>query len=289
MRTGSPTGGAAIAACRDHSQRAAAGGRIRRVGAQRAGGRGQARVTARVVALIAGGSGLISATATSDPAHVPSAPLHAAPDAVAALIHPSPKLLLLDFDGVLATYSRAARIAHLATHCGCDPARVRDVLFASGLETAYDSGDIATAAYLHRLGEGLGARVDEVDWIAARVAGSRGDPGVIERVLALADRIDIGVLTNNGALMAQAIPQIVPALFPLLHGRVLCSGALGGRKPQAEVYRRALDHFGVAARRALFIDDLFVNVRGARAIGMPAETASGARALRRALARHGLT
>ncbi|QNH11467.1 hypothetical protein HEP75_00886 [Xanthomonas sp. SI] len=288
MRTGSPTGGAAIAACRDHSQRAAAGGRIRRVGAQRAGGRERAGITGRVVALIAAASGLISATDTPDPTHAPSAPLHAAPDAVAALIHPVPKLLLLDFDGVLATYSRTARIAHLAAHCGCDPARVREVLFASGLETAYDGGDIATVAYLHRLGEGLGAHVDEADWIAARVAGSRGDPGVIERVLALADRIDIGVLTNNGALMAQAIPQIVPTLFPLLRGRVLCSGALGGRKPQAEVYRRALDHFGVAARQALFIDDLFVNVRGARAIGMPAETASGARALRRALARHGL-
>lgn len=205
-----------------------------------------------------------------------------------ALIQPRPKLLLLDFDGVLAAYSRTARIAHLAAHCSCEPARVCEVLFASGLETAYDGGDIATAAYLHRLGAGLGAQVDEADWIAARVAGSRGDPGVIERVLALADGIDIGVLTNNGALMAQAIPQIVPTLFPLLRGRVLCSGALGGRKPQAEVYRRALVHFGVAPRHALFIDDLFVNVRGARAIGLPAETASGTRALRRALARHGL-
>ncbi len=243
----------------------------------------------RGVAAATAGTGLLSAADAPDPTHVPAAPLRAAPDAVAALIHPRPKLLLLDFDGVLAAYARAARIAHLAAHCGCDCERVRQVLFASGLETAYDSGDIATADYLQRLGEGLGAHVSAANWIAARVAGSRGDPGAIERVLALADRIDIGVLTNNGALMAQAIPQIVPALFPLLHGRVLCSGALGGRKPQAEVYRRALDHFGIAPRHALFIDDLFVNVRSARAIGLPAETASGARALRRALVRHGLT
>lgn len=204
------------------------------------------------------------------------------------MIGKPPTLLLLDFDGVLAAYARADRIAHLAAHCGCAPERVRQVLFASGLETAYDRGAIATAAYLQQLSDGLGAQVTEADWIAARVAGSRGDPGVIARVLALAERVDIGVLTNNGALMAQAVPRIVPALFPLLRGRVLCSGALGGRKPQAEVYRRALAQLGVAPRHALFIDDLFVNVRGARAIGMPAETASGARALRRALARHGL-
>lgn len=209
-------------------------------------------------------------------------------DAPTRAVAAAPQLLLLDFDGVLAGYSRADRVAHLAAHCGCEAARVRQVLFESGLETAYDGGALATADYLQRLGHGLGARVSEADWIAARVAGNRGDAGVIESVLALAGRVEVGVLTNNGALMAQAIARIVPALFPLLHGRVLCSGTLGGRKPQAEVYRRALAHFDVDARHALFIDDLFVNVRGARAIGMRAETASGASALRRALARHGL-
>lgn len=204
------------------------------------------------------------------------------------MIRARPALLLLDFDGVLANYTRTVRIAALAAHCRCEAAQVREALFGSGLETAYDGGELDTDAYLQRLSAGLGAQVDATAWIAARVAASRADAGVVAQVLALADRVDIGVLTNNGALMAQAIAQIVPTLFPLLQGRVLCSGTLGGRKPQAEVYRRALDHFGVAPRHALFLDDLFVNVRGARAIGMRAETASGARAVRRALARHGL-
>ncbi|WP_420010244.1 HAD-IA family hydrolase [Xanthomonas sacchari] len=204
------------------------------------------------------------------------------------MIRARPALLLLDFDGVLANYTRTVRIAALAAHCRCEAAQVREALFGSGLETAYDGGELDTDAYLQRLSAGLGAQVDATAWIAVRVAASRADAGVVAQVLALADRVDIGVLTNNGALMAQAIAQIVPTLFPLLQGRVLCSGTLGGRKPQAEVYRRALDHFGVAPRHALFLDDLFVNVRGARAIGMRAETASGARAVRRALARHGL-
>ena len=38
---------------------------------------------------------------------------------------------------------------------------------------------------------------------------------------------------------------IVAPLFPLLEGRVLCSGALGVRKPDAAAFTRALDHFGV--------------------------------------------
>ena len=115
-----------------------------------------------------------------------------------------PRLLLLDFDGVLAHYSHERRIAHLARTAGCEPARVADVLFASGLETEYDSGRIDTSTYLRRLGDGLGRAIDEAAWIASRLAGSRADPGVIEQVLAAAARTPVGVLTNNGALMAQA-------------------------------------------------------------------------------------
>lgn len=199
-----------------------------------------------------------------------------------------PRLLLLDFDGVLAHYSHERRIAHLARTAGCEPARVADVLFASGLETEYDSGRIDTSTYLRRLGDGLGCAIDEAAWIASRLAGSRADPGVIEQVLAAAAGTPVGVLTNNGALMAHAMRGIVAPLFPLLEGRVLCSGALGVRKPEAAAFTRALDHFGVAAAQVLFVDDVFANVQGARAAGLQADTVTDARTLRRVLRRYGL-
>ena len=199
-----------------------------------------------------------------------------------------PRLLLLDFDGVLAHYSHERRIAHLAGTAGCEPARVAEVLFASGLETEYDSGRIDTASYLRRLGDGLGCAIDEAAWIASRLAGSRAAPGVIEQVLAAVARTPVGVLTNNGALMAHAMRGIVAPLFPLLEGRVLCSGALGVRKPDAAAFARALDHFGVAAAQVLFVDDVFANVQGARAAGLQADTVTDARTLRRVLRRYGL-
>ena len=81
---------------------------------------------------------------------------------------------------------------------------------------------------------------------------------------------------------------IVAPLFPLLEGRVLCSGALGVRKPEAAAFARALDHFGVAAAQVLFVDDVFANVQGARAAGLQADTVTDARTLRRVLRRYGL-
>ncbi|CAD0349556.1 HAD-IA family hydrolase [Xanthomonas hortorum] len=200
----------------------------------------------------------------------------------------APSLLLLDFDGVLASYSRPRRVAALAAAAACTPQRVQQVLFEQGLERAYDAGVIDTQDYLAQLSEGLDGVIDRATWIDARVAACRADPSVAAQVLAVSATTAVAVLTNNGPLMAEAIERIVPALFPLLQGRVLCSGALGGRKPDVQVYQRALAQLDATAARTLFVDDLFVNVRGARAAGLHADTVRDARGLRRVLKRYGV-
>nr|WP_221301475.1 HAD-IA family hydrolase [Pseudoxanthomonas broegbernensis] len=195
---------------------------------------------------------------------------------------------MFDFDGVLARYRRERRIAHLAAHAGAGFARVREVLFESGLEARYDAGQVDTGDYLRALGEGIGAPVDETAWLAARLAGTDPDPRALARVAALDPALALGVLTNNGVLMARAIPQAVGSLYPRLEGRVLCSGRLGLRKPDPRVFRRALDRLGWDAASTLFVDDLFVNVQGARKAGLQADSVADARALGRVLKRYGL-
>lgn len=196
--------------------------------------------------------------------------------------------LLLDFDGVLARYRRERRIAHLAAHAGAGFGRVHAALYGSGLEARYDAGAIDTGDYLRALGEGIGAPVDEDAWLAARLAATEADPQALARVLALDGGLPLAILTNNGALMARAIPRIVASLLPRLEGRVLCSGPLGGRKPDPQVFGRALDRLGWNPATTLFVDDLFVNVQGARAAGLHADSVRDARALGRVLGRYGL-
>ncbi len=204
------------------------------------------------------------------------------------MIAPRLDLLLLDFDGVLARYERALRCAHLAQAAGCTPAHVMQALFDSGLERAYDSGGLDTSRYLQRLSEAIGARVDEATWIAARVVACQADPRIVAMIASVAAERPVAVLTNNGPLMAQAVPHIVPTLFPALDGRVLCSGMFGGRKPQAAVYAQALERLGARAATTLFVDDLFVNVQGARRAGLHADTVVDARSMRRVLGRYRL-
>lgn len=59
-------------------------------------------------------------------------------------------------------------------------------------------------------------------------------------------------------------------------------------KPDAAIYRLALDRFGLKAGRAVFIDDNAANVAGAAAVGMIALHFTGAPALRDDLVRLGL-
>jgi len=196
--------------------------------------------------------------------------------------------LLLDFDGVLVRHARHLRVVHLAASTGCSAAQVHAALFDSGLEQQHDAG-LDSRRYLHQLGAALGRTVSIAQWQEARIAASMPQTGVIERIEQVARRLPIAILTNNGALMADTIPRTLPTLAPALHGRILCSGALGGRKPDPAVFVQAMALLGARAGRTLFIDDLFTNVRGARQAGLHAETATDSRSIGKVLKRYGLT
>lgn len=195
--------------------------------------------------------------------------------------------LLLDFDGVLVRHARHLRVRHLAASTGCSVAQVQAALFDSGLEQQHDAG-LDSALYLQQVSAALGSTLSIAQWQAARIAASLPQARVIERIEQVARRLPIAILTNNGALMADTIPRILPTLATALHGRILCSGALGGRKPDPAVFVQAVELLGARAGRTLFIDDLFTNVRGARQAGLQAETAADSRSIGKVLKRYAL-
>jgi putative hydrolase of the HAD superfamily len=48
------------------------------------------------------------------------------------------------------------------------------------------------------------------------------------------------------------------------------SHLVGSRKPEMDIYKCALDSFGIQAENALFIDDMLINIEAARSLGMHA-------------------
>jgi len=92
-------------------------------------------------------------------------------------------------------------------------------------------------------------------------------PGSLELVEALDARgVPLYAITNFGTEFWDLFRPTAPVLDRFRD--IVVSGAERLVKPDAAIYRLALARFGVAAERAIFVDDRLENVEGARAVGM---------------------
>jgi putative hydrolase of the HAD superfamily len=112
-----------------------------------------------------------------------------------------------------------------------------------------------------------------------------GALGILEE-LAASDKCMVGALNNE----ARETNEFRFESFGLRNyfSVSLCSCYLGLRKPEAAIYKRALDILGKPAERILFIDDRAENVAGAVGVGMNAIRFTGADELRRELVTRGV-
>ncbi len=111
----------------------------------------------------------------------------------------------------------------------------------------------------------LGHRVDGAEVIACLRGELR--PEMVEAVRRCKERFDIALLTNNivtgdGGEVGE-FAEVV-ALFDV----VVESSVVGVRKPEPRFYEIALDALGIRAEQAVFLDDLGINLKPARAMGM---------------------
>ena len=99
-------------------------------------------------------------------------------------------------------------------------------------------------------------------------------PRMVAALKACKARFRVGAITNNLQPSEPAIAprdpgratemQDVMALFDV----VVESSIEGIRKPNPEIYRRACERLGVTPDECVFLDDLGINLKPARALGM---------------------
>jgi glucose-1-phosphatase len=95
----------------------------------------------------------------------------------------------------------------------------------------------------------------------------RGRPVVVELLADIPTRYRQAVLTNDATKFLGAGWRATWEYAPHFE-RIVDSLDIGVRKPDVAAYTKAVDTLDVEAARVLFIDDLTVNVAGARAAGM---------------------
>jgi putative hydrolase of the HAD superfamily len=109
----------------------------------------------------------------------------------------------------------------------------------------------------------LGHRVSGHDVLALLAGDVR--PEMAEAVRRCGERLPIALLTNNVAgLTAEGEIAEIVARFDV----VVESSVVGVRKPDPAFYELACARLDIEAREAVFLDDLGINLKPARAMGM---------------------
>lgn len=176
---------------------------------------------------------------------------------------------LFDFDQTLYEYNFRLRLPALSLITGVSQYRLAKDWWAGGFEKRAEAGEWSTATeYLAEFEKQTGAALTLEQWRETRMLASTRIEGSLESLRRAATLGAVGVLTNNPSPFAESFAIMAPDVADIVGDSVLVSGKLGARKPDAEIYRRALDHFGAAPDSAFFTDDSAANVEGARAIGM---------------------
>jgi putative hydrolase of the HAD superfamily len=141
-----------------------------------------------------------------------------------------------------------------------------------GAWSAFERGEIdadgfAAAFTLECEAAGAPVPVSGADFIAAVSSGGGPRPEMLAAVDALrAAGLRTAALTNNWEPLDRAA-AVLGDLLPRFDV-VIESSVVGLRKPDPRIYRLVCEQLGVELEESVFLDDLGVNLKGARAIGM---------------------
>jgi putative hydrolase of the HAD superfamily len=197
------------------------------------------------------------------------------PSRVEALVYDMGNVLVeIDFGRVIA------RWAHLAGV----PAEALAPRFAHGAAyEAHERGEIDAAAYYASLRKDLGVDLDDAaledGWNAVF-----GPPiaATVERVHRMAPVLPQYLFSNTNAVHHAYWSRIYgPSLAPFRAHFV--SHRMGKRKPERASFEHVAREIGVPIERVLFLDDLPLNVEGARDAGMQAVVVRSPRDVAQAL------
>lgn len=175
------------------------------------------------------------------------------------------KAIVFDFGNVVGFFDYRQALARLRRYTDLSEAQLLDLL-GGPLQDDYESGRISSAEFLVTAKERCGFRCTTAELSAAYADIFWRNDAVCTLLPRLAERYKLFLGSNTCEIHAtQFRCQFADALAHF-EGLVL-SHEIGVRKPQRRFFEHTQSLAACAAQECLFIDDLPVNVEGARACG----------------------
>jgi putative hydrolase of the HAD superfamily len=183
-----------------------------------------------------------------------------------------PKVLLLDIGNVLLPLHTRRFQAAVEHAIGKPAPNAWKSLYDSPASDRFERGLIEREAFQREACAALGTAMtaDAFAELYCRIFDGP-TPGLEESLGLLRRRYRLALLSNTNPIHADFFLSHYPGLFGLFRpDDRLFSHALACRKPEAEIYERALGRLGEAAESVRFYDDSEQNVEAARILGIDA-------------------
>jgi putative hydrolase of the HAD superfamily len=196
------------------------------------------------------------------------------------------KAVIFDFGGVLTTspfeaFARFERERNLPADI------IRRTNAANHLDNAwarFERAEVDIAAFDQLFADesrALGAEVRGKDVLPLLAGDLR--PEMVEALKRIGESFKTGCITNNlpaNAIGSAAGRRLYVAEVMALFDHVIESAKIGLRKPNPRIYEMMVETLGVDPKSCVYLDDLGINLKPARAMGMTTiKVASGAQAI----------
>jgi putative hydrolase of the HAD superfamily len=185
--------------------------------------------------------------------------------------NPDIRAVLWDFGGVLTT-SPFDSFAAYEVDNALPPGAIRKLNATNPDNNAwarFERGQITVEEFVVRFEQEADEAGFAVDALAllSRLSGELR-PAMVEALRRCRDRMKTGLLTNNFSLAEGERASDGYAAVLDLFDAVVQSSIAGCRKPDPHFYRMACDLLEIEPEEAVFLDDLGVNLKPARQMGM---------------------
>jgi len=180
------------------------------------------------------------------------------------------RAVLFDFGGVISS-SPFEAFAHLEAERGLPPDFIRTVNATNPDTNAWarlERGEVDLETFGRLWSDEARALGHELDGrlVLEKLAGEIR-PRMVDAIRACGTKYKTACLTNNFTRAEALLSDEVAAVYALFDA-VLESRVLGVRKPDPRFYELACEALGVRPDECVFLDDLGVNLKPARALGM---------------------
>lgn len=180
------------------------------------------------------------------------------------------RAVLFDFGGVISS-SPFEAFAHLESERGLPADFIRTVNATNPDTNAWaklERGDVDLETFGSMWSDEARALGHELDGrsVLERLAGEIR-PEMVEAIRTCGTKYKTACLTNNftraEAILSDEVAEVYSLFDAILESRVL-----GVRKPDPRFYKLACETLAVEADECIFLDDLGVNLKPARTLGM---------------------